>query len=39
MVGTSWLGGGGGIEYMVRPDVILSVNYQYVDFGHVSVAS
>lgn len=30
---------GGGIEYMVRPDVIFSVNYQYVDFGHISVAS
>jgi outer membrane immunogenic protein len=30
---------GGGIEYMARPDVIFSVNYQYVDFGHVSVAS
>jgi outer membrane immunogenic protein len=30
---------GGGIEYMARPDVILSVNYQYVDFGRVSVAS
>jgi hypothetical protein len=30
---------GGGIEYMARPDVIFSVNYQYVDFGHVSLAS
>jgi outer membrane immunogenic protein len=30
---------GGGIEYMMRPDVILSVNYQYVDFGRVSLAS
>jgi outer membrane immunogenic protein len=30
---------GGGIEYMARPDVIFSVNYQYVDLGHVSVAS
>src|SRR5579864_211256 len=30
---------GGGIEYMARPDVIFSVNYQYVDFGRVSLAS
>jgi outer membrane immunogenic protein len=30
---------GGGIEYMARPDVIFSVNYQYVDLGHVSLAS
>jgi outer membrane immunogenic protein len=30
---------GGGIEFKVRPDVIFSVNYQYVDFGHVSLAS
>lgn len=30
---------GGGIEYMARPDVIFSVNYQYVDLGHVSVNS
>jgi outer membrane immunogenic protein len=30
---------GGGIEYMARPDVIFSVGYQYVDFGHVSLAS
>jgi outer membrane immunogenic protein len=30
---------GGGIEFKVRPDVIFSVGYQYVDFGHVSVAS
>jgi outer membrane immunogenic protein len=30
---------GGGIEYMVRPDVILSVGYQYVDLGRISLAS
>jgi outer membrane immunogenic protein len=30
---------GGGVEYMARPDVILSVNYQYVDLGHVSASS
>jgi outer membrane immunogenic protein len=30
---------GGGIEFKVRPDVIFSVGYQYVDFGHVSLAS
>jgi outer membrane immunogenic protein len=30
---------GGGIEFKVRPDVIFSVNYQYVDFGRVSLAS
>jgi outer membrane immunogenic protein len=30
---------GGGIEFKVRPDVIFSVGYQYVDLGHVSLAS
>jgi outer membrane immunogenic protein len=30
---------GGGIEFKVRPDVIFSVGYQYVDFGHVGLAS
>jgi outer membrane immunogenic protein len=30
---------GGGIEFKVRPDVIFSIGYQYVDFGHVSLAS
>jgi outer membrane immunogenic protein len=30
---------GGGIEYKVRPDVVLSVGYQYVDLGRVSLAA
>jgi outer membrane immunogenic protein len=29
---------GGGIEYLVRPNVILSAAYQYVDLGTVSFA-
>ena len=30
---------GGGIEYLVRPNVILSAAYQYVDLGTVSFAT
>jgi opacity protein-like surface antigen len=30
---------GGGIEYLVRPNVILSAAYQYVDLGTVSFAA
>jgi outer membrane immunogenic protein len=30
---------GGGIEYLVRPDLTLNVGYQYVDLGTVSLAS
>jgi outer membrane immunogenic protein len=30
---------GGGIEYLVRPNVILSAAYQYVDLGTVSLAT
>ena len=30
---------GGGIEYMLRPDVFLNLGYQYVDLGTASLAS
>jgi opacity protein-like surface antigen len=33
-----WVGGG-GIEYLVRPNVILSAAYQYVNLGTVSFAT
>jgi outer membrane immunogenic protein len=35
---TGWVVGG-GIEYMWRPNVILSVGYQYVDLGTISLAA
>jgi hypothetical protein len=37
-VRAGWVAGG-GIEYMVRPDLFLTLGYQYVDLGTVSVAS
>jgi outer membrane immunogenic protein len=37
-VRTGWVVGG-GIDYMVRPNVLLNLGYQYVDLGSVSVAS
>ena len=30
---------GGGIDYMVRPNVLVNLGYQYIDLGTVSVAS
>lgn len=30
---------GGGVEYLLRPDVTLNLSYQYVDLGSVSVAA
>jgi outer membrane immunogenic protein len=30
---------GGGVDYMLRPDLILNLAYQYVDLGTVSMAS
>jgi outer membrane immunogenic protein len=30
---------GGGIDYMLRPNVLVNLGYQYVDLGSVSVAS
>ena len=36
-VKTGWVAGG-GIEYQWRPNLILSLEYQYVDLGSVSVA-
>jgi outer membrane immunogenic protein len=35
---TGWVAGG-GIEYLLRPDVIVSFGYQYVDLGTVNLAS
>jgi outer membrane immunogenic protein len=37
-VRTGWVLGG-GIDYMVRPNVLVNLGYQYVDLGSVSVAS
>lgn len=37
-VKTGWVAGG-GIEYLVQPNVTLSLSYQYADLGTVSVAS
>lgn len=37
-VKTGWVAGG-GIEYLVQPNVTLNLGYQYVDLGTVSVAS
>jgi outer membrane immunogenic protein len=37
-VRTGWVAGG-GIEYLWRPNLILSLDYQYVDLGTVGVAS
>lgn len=37
-VRTGWVAGG-GIEYMVRPDLTLNLGYQYVDLGTASLAS
>jgi outer membrane immunogenic protein len=37
-VKTGWVAGG-GIEYMVQPNVALSLGYQYLDLGTVSLAS
>jgi len=37
-VKTGWVAGG-GIEYLWRPNVILSLDYQYVDLGTVSLVS
>lgn len=30
---------GGGIDYMVRPNVLVNLGYQYIDLGTVNVAS
>ncbi len=35
---TGWVAGG-GIEYMVQPNLILTLGYQYVDLGTASLAS
>ena len=35
---TGWVGGG-GIEYLLQPNLLLSINYQYVDLGSVNLAS
>jgi opacity protein-like surface antigen len=35
---TGWVTGG-GIEYMVRPNVVLNLGYQYVDLGTANLAS
>lgn len=37
-VRTGWVAGG-GIDYMLRPDLILNLGYQYVDLGTASLAS
>jgi outer membrane immunogenic protein len=37
-VRTGWVAGG-GIEYMWRPNLIVSLDYQYVDLGTVGVAA
>jgi outer membrane immunogenic protein len=37
-VRTGWVAGA-GIEYMLRPNLILSLGYQYVDLGTLSLAS
>jgi len=37
-VRTGWVGGG-GIEYMLQPNLLLNLSYQYVDLGTVTVAS
>lgn len=37
-VKTGWVAGG-GIEYLVHPNVALSLGYQYLDLGTVSLAS
>ena len=37
-VRTGWVLGG-GIDYMVRPNVMVNLGYQYVDLGSVSAAS
>lgn len=35
---TGWVGGG-GIEYMLQPNVVLNLSYQYVDLGTIDVAT
>ena len=37
-VRTGWVAGG-GIEYMLQPNVVLTLGYQYVDLGTANVAS
>jgi outer membrane immunogenic protein len=37
-VRAGWVAGG-GVEYMVRPDLFLNLGYQYVDLGTASLAS
>jgi outer membrane immunogenic protein len=35
---TGWVAGG-GVEYLLRPNLILSLGYQYVDLGTLNLAS